>query len=71
MAICRTRSVSEPSMSEPFIDETGTAPGFSSLVPLLSNSFMHTWECDYEENLPRITQNPENGIEWTLEWFTK
>ena len=55
-------------MSEPFIDETGTAPGFGSLVPLLSNSFMHTWECDYEENLPLITQNPDNGIEWTLEW---
>ena len=23
-------------------------------------------ECDYEENLPLITSDPDNGIEWKL-----
>ena len=68
MAICRTRFTSERGMSEPLIDESGTAPGFGSLVPLLSDSFLHTWECDYEEDIPVITQDRDDGIEWKLEW---
>ena len=68
--ISRTRLKTEPSMSDPKVDGSGTLPGWASIVPLLKDDFEMHWETT-GENLPTISQDPVDGLTWTVTWDDK
>ena len=57
-------------MSDPKVDGSGTLPGWASIVPLLKDDFEMHWETT-GENLPTISQDPVDGLTWTVTWDDK
>ena len=68
-AVNRTRLKSEPAMAQGKVDLSGTLPGFGPHVTRLLGDFKMTWEKHgVKENIPKISQDPVDGLSWSIIW---
>ena len=65
-AIHASRLANEKSMGEAAVDSSGTVPGWLSLPPLMQHQYTNTE--DEGEHIPRIEQDKEDGLVWTIDW---
>ena len=64
--INKTRLQNERSMTEAYVDTTGTVPGWMALAALMKDQYKSP--IYDEEVLPYITQDKKDGLNWTVKW---